>query len=304
MCDNDGFDSDGQSILTDPEASFVAEFSDGYSFRNMFEYLRVTNSHGTFIFKKDEICYMQGDDNNTILNQIEILVHELPDYKFKSSTPEIVIGINIQDIRSITKTIGKKDSVILYKQPNSNDIQIQIVNSSRGTGRQNYSKVRLQRREIPDYSLPDFQNDEKHPNFTIPSADFSRTCTSISSVKCDKIIIHGYPRGTQFDAVMHGGVVQRYERMGSCEMISGIVRDACILDENGNPGKRVKMVVKSDGPVPSVVVRTSTIKALSKLNNLSANGTIKFYMEPDNPIKIMSKIGTYGTLRVYIKSYE
>lgn len=132
-----------QVILTDPTASFVAEFSDGYSFRNMIEYLRVTNTQGNFRFGRESIKYEQANASNVILNQIEIQSFELTHYEFYSRTDEIIIGVTIADMRLITKTTGKKDGIRLYKMPNDPLLYIQIISQSvRGTDRTNISVVR------------------------------------------------------------------------------------------------------------------------------------------------------------------
>lgn len=294
-----------QTILTDIGSSFIAEFSDGYSFRNMIEYLRVTNAQGNFRFDEDGIKYEQSDATQTILNQIEIFKYELTKYEFYSRTDQVIVGVNISDVRSITKTIGKKDAVRLYKKSNDPMLYIQIIHNSRGADRTNVSVVRPRQVDLDQYDLPEYQRDEKHPNFTLPASDFSRACTAISSVKCDMVLIHGFSGGAQFDAMMEGGIVRRFERLGNC--------DDCVLtqgrpDQSGSSGnnerqsRRLKLIIKNERP--TIKVRTSTIKALSKLNNLSSNGTVKFYMEQVNPLKLVCRIGTYGTLRVFIRSYE
>ena len=172
---------DGINNLIDANSSFVAEFSEGYTFRNMIEYLRVTNTKGNFRFSRDLIYYEQIDADNTIVNQIEIQTCELTHYEISTNKEEIIIGINISDMRSITKTIGKKDSVRIFKHANDPLLYIQIINqSSRSTNRQNVSIVRPQHVDLVTYEIPDYHNGEKAPNCTIPTADFAKTCTSMS----------------------------------------------------------------------------------------------------------------------------
>lgn len=288
------------SFESNRESSFSIEFPDGFTFKHIIEYLRITNSHGTFIFKKDSIMYMQGDANSSILNEIIINTSSLK-YEFESANESIDVGINIQDIRTLTKNINKRDGMILIKPPNEDYLDVIHIDSKNQVN-QSCGKVRLQYREQAEYELPVYSNDENNPNFSIPASEFCRKCNNISSVKCDTILINCYPKGARFDAFIHGGVVEKYEPFGSCDIKSGFIDTARLSGDSGD--KFVRLVVKTNDPVPIVKVRTVTVKALSKLNNLSTNGTIRFYMEPNNPIKIISPISSYGILRIYIKNYD
>ena len=44
------------------------------------------------------------------------------------------------------------------------------------------------------------------------------------------------------------------------------------------------------------------IKALSKINGFSASSTIKIYIQSDAPMKLVVPIGSYGTLKVLLRS--
>jgi hypothetical protein len=51
-----------------------------------------------------------------------------------------------------------------------------------------------------------------------------------------------------------------------------------------------------------VKVPISTVKSLSKIHNISANGSlIKFYFETGKPIKLECPIGIYGVYNIFIK---
>lgn len=302
-------------LTTDPTSSFVAEFSDGYSFRNMIEYLRVTNTKGNFIFSREVIRYEQADATMTTLNQIEIETCELTQYEFNSRTSEIIMGVNIGDMRAITKTIGKKDSIRLYKTSNDSLLYIQIIcHSTRGT-RTNVSIVRPIAVDLVEYEFPGYKRTEKYPNCTVPTAEFAKMCTAMSSVKCNYVTVYGLPKGAIFEGLVEGSIFGRIERFGNHD---GFTTSTVQSDQSSdNPDLKVKVnnITVPSAPRPKLVIKTpnteqqvkiivkmSTIKALAKLNNLSLMGTVKIYMEPKNPLKLVCKIGTYGTLRVFIRS--
>lgn len=296
-------------LYSDSAASFIAEFSDGYAFRNMIEYLRATNSKGNFRFSEEAIYYEQADSNLIIVNQIDINTCELSNYEFNSKCSEVIIGVNISDMRAITKTIGKKDSVRLYKCSNDPILYIQIIgNNSRGTGRTNISVVRPQHVEIVTYEIPEYKRSEKIPNCTVSSTDFSKMCTSMSSIKCSSVTVYGLSRGVIFEGLTEGTMFGRIERFG--------IHDGFTPNQSIDSSIKINNVIMPPGPKPRLVIKSSNqsdeqtkvkikmnlIKSLSKLNNLSNHGTIKIYMEPDNPLKIICQIGNYGILRIFIRS--
>ena len=310
---------DGISSLIDASSSFVAEFSEGYTFRNMIEYLRVTNTKGNFRFSRDWIYYEQVDADNTILNQIEIQTCELSHYEIQTQNEEIIIGINISDMRSITKTIGKKDSVRLFKHANDPFLHIQIISqSSRNVNRQNVSIVRQQHVDLFEYEIPEYQNDEKYPNCTIPTQDFAKTCTSMSSVKCSYVTIYGLPKGLILEGFQEGSMFGRREQFGNCEgyvtSVQSSIPSSTSPSSTSSPIRPDLRLNVPTGPKPRLVLKTplvkikakmTIIKALAKLNNLSAMGTLKVYAEKGTEaVKFVSKIGGYGILRSYTRSFD
>ena len=303
------------NTLIDANSSFVAEFSEGYTFRNLIEYLRVTNTKGNFRFSRDFIYYEQIDADNTIVNQIEIQTCELTHYEITTQNEEIIVGINISDLRAITKTIGKKDGVRIFKHANDPLLYIQIISqSARSNNRQNVSIVRPQHVDLVTYEIPEYQS-EKSPNCTIPTADFSKTCTSMSSVKCSYVTIYGLPKGLIIEGLQEGSMFGRREQFGNCDGYATSVPSVSAGSSSISPkpdlrlnipsGPKPKLVLRTDNtPIVKIKVKMSIVKALAKLNNLATMGTIKAYAEPDNPMKFSCKIGGYGILRSYIRSFE
>lgn len=308
----DEFDSD--ISYTDMESSFVAEFSDGYSFRNLIEYLRVTNTKGNFRFRKDLISYEQIDVDHLIVNQIQIHTCELTHYEMFSTNSEIIVGVNINDIRGITRTIGKKDSVRLFKHENDPLLYIQIIGqNNRGANRQNISVVRPQQVDLVVYEIPEYHNGEKSPNCTIPSQDFAKTCTSLASVKCNYVSIFAMPRGIILEGVQEGSTFARKEQFGSCESYTSPIYPVFNSSSTSYSSKHLivpsgpkpKLIVKTENtPILEIKVKMSLIKALAKINNLSASGTVKVYAESGNPLKLNSKIGSCGNINIYIRSLD
>ncbi len=63
-----------------------------------------------------------------------------------------------------------------------------------------------------------------------------------------------------------------------------------------------KLNVKKLDEIERFKIHISVIKSLSKLNGFSPNGTIKFYIESGAPLKAVVNIGSYGKLRILLRS--
>lgn len=299
-------DSSSEGLDESNNSSFQAIIGDGYSFRNMIEFLKVTSARGNFVISHDKIAYEQSDisTNTYIINQVVINTSELTKYEFDSKE-QFFIGVNIEDIRTVSKTIGKKDSIKLYKVFSDPFLYIQIIsNNSRGTDRENMNVIRPQSNDVYQFKCVQYSNDERNPNCKIMASEFAKVCTSMSSLKCDYVTIYGLPCGIVFQGGTPGRTSERIEKFG---VVDGFIPSSCdsiSIDQLEIPScPRPKLNIKYDKsnvqPV-KIKVKISIIKSLSKLNNLSTNGTIKLFIEQDKPLKILCPIGNYGILRTYI----
>lgn len=307
--------SENQQIARSSENPVIfAEVNDGYTFRNLIEYLKSTNVYGNFIFTSEGIYYSRSDAQETILNEVFIPKCNLTYYIFNTPLPEVVVGMTLSNLRKITKPIGKKDTVRFYMHANDPLFYIQNVSiTTKALSRNNTNFVKPQQFERVDYEPPEFTRSEDNPNCTVPVVDFCRMCTAMNSI-CSSVTIRGFQRGIIFEGMMEGSVSGRIDRFGVIDTqvinpvqgpdISGL--EKINLDKVKLPqGKIPKLVIKSpnDHSINTIRVKIGTIKSLSKLNNLSSpNGIIKVYIEKDIPsLKLVCNIGTYGKLIVYLR---
>ena len=64
-------------------------------------------------------------------------------------------------------------------------------------------------------------------------------------------------------------------------------------------------IVSKTEELIKVKVPINTIKILSKLHTISPSGTLlKFIFENNQPVKIESKIGSYGIYKIYLRDYK
>ena len=300
--------------VNDDDIYFLAEFTDGYCFRNLIEYLRHSNVEGNFVFSKEEISYEQRDGKNILFNSCKIKTCKLSKYIYKIPDGNtLYVGLNMVDIQTQTKNIGKKDGCRIYFKNNRDpNLYIQIISSNKGN-RSNIHFVRT--KPVTDEAtgeMPDYDND--HPNAITGLGDFAKTCKILGTTKCDYVIIRGYEKGITMSASVEGKLIGRVETFGECfntnknkELpdISHIFSSLGVeIDEvpTGMRNRKTKICIKEGHEIPTVKVPSDIIKNLGKLNNTSANGVISFYLQKKGqPWKISAHIGFIGTLDILIR---
>lgn len=316
-----------ESDLTTPnyrsekDVLFFAEIIDGYSFRNSVEYLKATNKKGNFVFSRDKIMYAQDNATGTVLNVMVYYGKELPRYIYNSDQEQEVVGMDLGHLRTLTKPIGKKDSVCLFRMKGNNPFfYIQIISqNNRSSNRDNLNMVRPVNVDVKVFEVPPYQRGDI-PNCSIPASEFAKTCNAINAVKCTFASIRGYQAGVQIKGITDNGLVGRSDAYGDLSQpigspdrrqspgprfdLSGLIpRQMKAPQPLGPPRSRgPRLVIQNTSPDNNEIrVSIATIKALAKLNNLSTQGMVKFFIEPDHPIKLTTNVGNYGRLMVYLQ---
>ncbi len=290
----------------DPNASFFATFIDGSSFRNMIEYLRLPSIDGVFRFTKHKVLYEQGDKDNNILNVAELKTYELTDYEFVSKSDEIVVGINLSDIRNICRNVGKKDHIDLYKlagEPGS--LYIRIRSQSEKGSESNLYLLQITNTNYNVYQLPMYDRGKRDPTCTVYQSDFSKLCKSLTVIKCSHAMVHGFKKGVVYKGILSTGAIGSVKEFGKC---NGGEPDKTLksIFSNGN-GTIIKakkppprLNIGEIGEIERFKIDISIIKFLVKLNALSPTGTIKMYIEKGLPLKMVCNVGTFGKMSVYL----
>jgi len=267
------------------ECIFEIVITDGYSFRNLIEYLKITNSKGNLIFREDGIYYQQTNVDDSILNQFHIRSKDLGQYRYNSES-EIVVGVNLSNLRQITKPVGRRDGIKLYMlKDDPKEYLYFLIHATKGENRENISYIQPEHVEKIDYTIEGFTRTDGDPNLFIPAGQFTKLFTTISSLKCINCLITAYHNGVSFQGNKVNGTSGHLERYGICGTKSASFNDGTNVDEE---------------MVGAITIDNPTIKALTKLGNLAHNDSIKIYMEKDCPLKLITNIGSYGKLTIYI----
>lgn len=281
--------------------SVEAEFTEGYTFRYLTEYLKNVNGKSKLIFTEDKICCYQGDLNNTVLNEVEIRRGDLTKYEFRDNE-EISNGIDLNNLYLVTKPIGKKDGMRLFVGKDRS-FYIQHIRPDTKQLDKNLATVKSCTIDDKTYKMvTPYSRDENHPNCSVPVKDFHKICKALETIKYNYVTIKGFNKGIMFAGCLEGGFIGNSYQLGEC------ISSQSKLDSNVKvrlPEHPVKIVVKNTyipGEIISINVRGTVIKWLVKLNNLSGpGGIIKFYVEKNRPLKIICNIGIYGKLTIYLR---
>ncbi|AHH01571.1 hypothetical protein pv_4 [Pithovirus sibericum] len=269
------------------KSSFMAEFHDGYSFKNLVDFMRRINPIAIFEFSHDRIDIFHHDiDAKHILAHVTIKGHELSQYHLKCCNTcdgnckdgLLSIGMNLKDLQKFIKPVGKKDSLSMYKRSEDHVIYVQPTGPGSKSAQSNFSvfspcvveKIRI---TMPPYATP-----EHKPNCIIPATTLSQTCNGMNILKSGNI---------------------RIRVIGSDLTIDNLTDDRSLGRVD-----TFSMKPQQNSAEYEIFVKVSTIKALVKLSNLNPNGLIKVYTEPEVPLKMICRINGYGKLRIYICSAQ
>lgn len=295
-----------ESRKIDNNSSFFATFTDGSSFRYLIEYLRLTSLDGTFVFTKDHIIYQREDEDKSIFNDVKIRTYDLTEYEFSSSNNEITSTLNLSELRNKTRTVGKKEQMDIYKLANEpSNFYIQVRSQEKGTDNPVFYCMPTKSEDVNLYELPEFGRGKNNPNCTIYQSDFSKLCKALVANKCSTAEFIGFNKGLIIKGYSSEKKVVMVKEYGKTKTSQPKMSNTKSINESNVIKPRVappKLNIKDADEIERFTINIANIKALSKLNGFSPNSTIKFYIQPKTPMMIVAPIGSYGELKVLLRS--
>lgn len=309
-----------RDVVNDPATSFKATFGDAYTFRNLIEFIFTVSRAGTFIFTNEYIHFVQSEAER-ILIDVVFSISDLIEYEYDSNSRETLVHIDIETMRSITRDIQKKDSLTIQKLPNDVNIFLEINGNSSGSDNQgNIGHMQpLRITNIPVYEIDNYSRPETTPNCTSLAYVFSKACTSLQHVGDQDIEIRGYHKGITFAATVHDSTAGKVYRFGTVtdDEMSDAVNSSSISTYHTGNNSIIKIIDdfdskaihidgndKNKGGVPVLHITSNILKSLAKINSLTSNGPIKIFVEKDLPMKLISYVGNYAIVRVYVRPNE
>lgn len=283
--------------------SFSVEFHDGYSFKYLLDYLKETgnsvDSGGNFVFTQKGIRYSQSNVDNTILNTFLIFGKELCEYVFKSDNDEYIVGCSFEDICPVTKGIGKKDKFKMYKCPDQRYVYFYSVKNNAVSSSTGVTTILPKNIKYKKYLIDESLGKFDEPIVTITTSEFKNMCEEMLVYKSTYISVQGTKDKVTFISG-NGTAANRFREFGKSNRSFNINKyNNMDIIHSKRPGPNLRILPESSDYIHKI--RSSIIKSLAKLNNLSERGTVKIFMN-ENAIKLQSHIGTYGILETYLRS--
>jgi hypothetical protein len=295
------------------ELVFFIDFHDGYAFRQIMEFLKLTVTSVPMYFTENGISILQGNGDGSLVVNINIKGHELLTYHFNSSIanhakeaePYHVVCFNVSKFRDTIKSTARKEGIRIFQYANNPIVHIQVYggnkNGEGGTSieTQNYTPMQ--------YDLSGFDQSIYAPNCRSPLSEFCNSCGQFGKVKSTKYTNFAcYPKGVKVTACSETGVISMFKKWGECEDSKSA---HSWMTKSGGGGiasllPKPEEHKSSKSKALNVKIPIDTVKALSKLSNLTNNGIIRIYCETEKIIRFMVSVSYYAELTIFWKEGE
>jgi hypothetical protein len=299
---------------------FYMHITGGYEFRNMISIIKTEIDHFTMILSPKSIEISFVNNNKCAVHHIYLNTQEFSIYKYNirgednKLLPEYPLAFDTNEFLNTTKGIGRKDGIKIYWVPGENRINVQpLKTSTKDPARARALFVNILNVELCRYDTSCLYSDE--PNVRVQAKDFAEICAEASSLKCSSLEIVGQNNSVTFKGIKPNNRLASLNKFVSQSSVpeeettnDQSFDDQTILDNNfivkKSSSKPSLNIVKSED-LMTVRIPVSTVKALSKIHNISPYGTLlRFFFLEGNPTKIESPIGSYGKYTVCLRDHR
>lgn len=267
------------------EPIFSMTLLNGYFFRNTLNIIKNETDKLTFCLRPDgvEISFK----NDVTGHKIQIHASALQKYLYNvrddngKLSSYYYVTVYTQDIVDRTKSIGKKDKVILSITSERKTLDVHPVKSENGIQSNSYGVVSIIEYEPISCTFPDevYANAKRAKIIAKELADLCSRLTSQKS-KHLGVLLHNDTHC----------ILQCLNAQGDQVVVNQISLKDNVEDENA-----VETNIQYKIP-------TERAKALSKIHNTSPNPSlVEFFFLENHPLKLVSKIGDFGTHTFYFK---
>lgn len=268
------------------------DFVDGYIFRQLCEYNKLSVGKAPILFTPDKIVIMETNSDNSITNQSIIDVRELVRYHFDEKrvshkvSKAHLLNASLSDFRKIFRCVAKKEGIRIFHYEGLPVFNMQLYGGNRNSD--GVIEIQIEAWKPRSFDLGKFEH--KEPNVKITSAEFCNSCNNVGKMASDGVM-KIFPEGMCFNGKTITKVISRSNSWGVVPDKKSYIR--C-------PGDK-PIPIPPDLPFFTVQIPQANIKALSKINSFSLNSVIKVFSENDGLCRISTKIGTFGTITIFLK---
>lgn len=305
------------------ETLFLMHLADGYAFRNMVNIWKSETEKATMILSPTKITVSFMNNQKCCVHEIELDTREFVVYKYNfrdsdgNLIGEVPITFNTTELFNTTKSIARRDALRIYWVSGSSLLSIQQVKAAnKDPGTVGASFVSILQDEASCCTVPTGYSVE--PNIRVQAKTFADLCGQSGQMQCasleiigktNSVMIRGLsPHNTASFATKFTSTTDVVEhkkpeppKAVNMDAINALLSNLSIGDNA--PTSTLSLNVVSADDLMTVKVPSTTVKALSKIHNISANGThLKFYFMTNKPTKIVSPVATYGTYSIFLRN--
>lgn len=252
--------------------SFKAKTVEAYTIKSLSEVLQNILTDVCFSFDKDGIKLLTVDNKDPPHLLVHLQMEGKTFDEYYCPKP-LSVGINLQHLYKMLKSIKKKDSIILFINKNTPAL-LGITTVQADSGQPVTSNIKIQKLSQVATEIPDTY---EHP-IHIATNTYQKMCKDMQSIS-NKIKIYAKGNYLKFSCEVEG-MYTREVPFGECD------------DETTEEGYED-------------VFHTKSLSQLIKVSGL--NSRMQVYTPPTNstfeiPLKIGIPTGQLGQLDIYIKS--
>lgn len=306
--------------MEDNEPLFLMQILDGYAFRNLMGIVKHEINQVSMILSEKTIEISFLGSNGRSAHLIKINTVELVQWRYNirddddQLVSEYPIAFDTTELFNITKSVGKRDSILIYLLPGENQLNVKLLKvSTKDPGSAEVFMIKILTIEHTRYAPNEYTNE---PNIRILAKNFSEMCGCIIDQKCEHLQIEADNTGIIFTGIQANKSVSYIKRYEAQNSNSSYNREQIQLASNigdiANKMKNLNIGEKKTGPglslnvvnsnTISIKVPISTIKSINKLNNVTnVNGALlKFTIEVRKPLKISTNISSFGQYEIFL----
>lgn len=305
------------------ETLFFVHILDGYSFRNTIGMIKSEIDYATMVLSPHTIEISFINTNKRAGYKIVLNVHDLAMYRYNirdedgNYLPEYPIAFETEEFFNTTKGIGRRDAVRLYWLEGDNKFNVQpMKTSTKDPGRAGALFVKILNMEYIRYDIPKGYPSE--PNIRVQAKDFADICAQGNTLKCSRLEIVGEPNRITFKSILPNNTLASVNRfvshvdiprktptttISNIDEVDQLIGNLRISEAPMMTNHSLSLNIMKNEDLMTVSVPISTVKALSKIHNISPSGTLlRFYFGENKPVKIETNIGTYGTCTICLRN--
>ena len=251
---------------------FKAKSQEAYCIKVLAELLANNIKTACFVVDETGISLRMMDHHRTILIDLDLKAENFTIYKFNSK--KMYLGINLNHLYKLAKSIKKKDSIELFiDDKNPNDLAIRVI--PKENNRISTSYLKIQTVQNLDIDIPTGYNKP----VIVSSSEFQKMSKDMSNIGTTMKVT-----SKNFQIVFHcnaGGILKRSVQFGEEET------DEDTVDSSASTEYCQDFL-------------TEQLCRITKLSGLSSN--MQIY--PGKPLLFRSNVGSLGKISIYIKSKE